>query len=93
MSSPARFKQTPVIDADDERIGTVIGTELSENTREPRNLLISLEPSIKNLTPLDQDSLWLSFEQVQAIRRSELQLSRSLQDLIEDSIEKPSIND
>lgn len=85
MSSPiARFTKTPVIDADQERVGIVIGTELSENTREPRRLLIHLDPSVQERTPLQEPSLWLNFEQVQAIRRSELQLSRAIQDVIED---------
>lgn len=86
MSSPiARFTKTPVIDADQERVGTVIGTELSENTREPRRILIHLDPSVQERAPLEEPSLWLNFEQVQAIRRSELKLSRVIQDVLEDS--------
>lgn len=85
MSHPiARFTQTPVVDADAKRVGTVIGTELSENTRELRRLLISLDPDIQERSRLDQESIWLDVEQVQAIRRSELQLARPIHALLDD---------
>ncbi len=77
------FAPTPVFDREDQRIGTVIGSELSK-AREPTHLLVSVDPALQEECGFDASSLWLHFDQVQSIRRREVRLERPFEHLVQE---------
>lgn len=78
------FTAKSVVDADNEPLGEVIGSELTGETREPRSLLISPSPELAELVD-DEGGLWLDVAQVSSIRRGSCQVDVSLAELLEDA--------
>lgn len=75
------FTAKSVVDADNEPLGEVVGSELTGETREPRSLLISPSPELAEL--VDDAGLWLDVDQVSSIRRGSCQVDVSLAELLE----------
>lgn len=72
-----------VLDANRDQVGTVIGSELSDGTREPTALLVSLDPDLQTNLEADEANLWLPFETVRSIRRGEVELSEGIHQLLD----------
>lgn len=83
MPQPARFNARVVLDANHEQIGTVIGSELSDGTREPTSILVELDQQTRETLGIDEETLWLDYERVREIRRGELTLGDPMHQLVE----------
>lgn len=80
MASPSsRFNTKRVLDADGRPLGTVIGSELSERTREPTSILVQLREDVRERLGTDREAVWLPCAGIRAIRRGEVTLGRSLE--------------
>lgn len=82
MPQPARFNSRIVLDANHEQIGTVIGSELSDGTREPTSILVELDQQTREMLGVDDETLWIDYDRVREIRRGELTLGEPMQDLV-----------
>jgi sporulation protein YlmC with PRC-barrel domain len=71
-----------VVDADRQPVGRVVGSELTENTREPSHLLIEPSPDLQEAVG-EERGLWVDFERIASIRRDGLVVDATIQDLVE----------
>lgn len=84
VSIGPRFDLKAVLDSNRETVGTVIGSELSDGTREPTSLLIALTPELREEIGDGDATLWLPFARVRSIRRDEVELGDAILDLLKD---------
>lgn len=82
VSFEPRLDATSVLDANREPIGRLIGSELSDKTREPTSLLVELDPKLHPELGPDPQAMWLPFESVRSIRRGEMELADDVQNLL-----------
>ena len=72
------FRSKDVVDANDETVGTVVGSELSAETQEPTSLLVQLTPKLRQEFDADEDTVWISCDSVRSIRREGLKIDEAV---------------
>lgn len=76
------FRSKDVFDENDETVGTIVGSELSSETREPTSLLVELDPDLQERFNAEDDTLWISCDDVRSIRREGLQIDEAVSRLL-----------